>query len=43
MRRSDVNCQISPQSSFIEQKIQPIRCLGPIVLGLRHEQVQMVA
>src|SRR5438552_6641686 len=27
--------QISLQSSFIEQKIQPIRCLEPIVLSLR--------
>jgi hypothetical protein len=30
--------QISLQSSFIEQKIQPIRCLRPIVLGLRQGQ-----
>jgi hypothetical protein len=30
--------QISLQSSFIEQKIQPIRCLEPIVLGLRQGQ-----
>ena len=27
--------QISLQRSLIEQKIQPIRCLGPIELGLR--------
>jgi hypothetical protein len=31
--------QISLQSSLIEQKIQPIRCLEPIVLGLRQGQV----
>ena len=30
--------QISLKSSFIEQKIQPIRCLEPIVLGLRQRQ-----
>jgi len=30
--------QTSLQSSFIEQKIQPIRCLEPIVLGLRQGQ-----
>ncbi len=30
--------QISLQSSFIEQKIQPIRCLEPIALGLRQGQ-----
>jgi hypothetical protein len=31
--------QTSLQRSLIEPKIQPIRCLGPIVLGLRQGQV----
>jgi hypothetical protein len=36
--KSDGPHQISLQSSFIEQKIQPIRCLEPIVFGLRQGQ-----
>jgi hypothetical protein len=35
----NVEAQHKEQSSFIEQKIQPIRCLKPIVLGLRQGQL----